>query len=201
MNRRSIRLKGYDYSLEGAYFVTIVTYKHNCLFGEIVDEIMCRNECGKIASSQWIRLGQRFHPSDFSAFTIMPNHFHGIVRICRGVGENSQESRSLVQPLHIYTGNNWAGAGVDFDTNDAHIPPLRPYTDNINAPDSLGGIIRAYKSSVTYRVNLTRGCSDPPIWQRNYYEHIIRNEKEYSNIIKYIETNPLNWRTDRLWVL
>ncbi len=171
--RRSIRLKGYDYSLEGAYFVTISTYQHKCLFGDIIDGKMQLNGSGQIVSTQWLRLSQRFHPSDFSVFTIMPNHVHGIIRIGSDVG-------------------------VGMERGDAVIPPPRPYSSNPITSNSPGAIVRAYKSSVPYRLNLMRRSASPPIWQRNYYEHIIRNEKENKQILDYIEMNTMSWPSDRL---
>jgi putative transposase len=76
--------------------------------------------------------------------------------------------------------------------------PLRPYSPPGVTPGSLGAIVRAYKASVTYRINGIRGYSNPPIWQRNYYEHIIRNDREYNDIWKYIDGNPVNWIDDQL---
>jgi REP element-mobilizing transposase RayT len=171
--RHSIRMKGYDYSLAGAYFVTIVTYQRRCLFGEIVNGDIILNPSGRFAFEQWTRLGKRFQQSDFSTFVIMPNHAHGIIYLVRGAGEESQ-------------------------TADVQIPPLRLYLIPNVTPGSLGAIVRAYKAAVTYRINALRGFTDSPIWQRNYYEHIIRNEKDYETIWNYIETNPRKWMDDQL---
>jgi len=85
-NRKSNRLKDYDYTLAGAYFVTIVTYQHQCLFGEIINGKVILNPLGLIAYEQWQRLGKRFQNADFSSFVIMPNHVHGIIRLW-GAGE------------------------------------------------------------------------------------------------------------------
>lgn len=172
-NRRSIRMKGYDYSLAGAYFVTIATYQRLCLFGEVANGDIQLNQFGGIAFDQWIRLEKRFLLSDHSTFVIMPSHIHGIVHIVRGAGEESQMAHD-------------------------QIPPLRPYIIPNTVPGALGTIIRAYKASVTYRINAIRGFTYPPVWQRNYYEHVIRNEKEYEDIWNYIEANPMNWMDDSL---
>jgi putative transposase len=172
-HRRSIRMKGYDYSLAGAYFITIATHQRLCLFGEVVNCDIKLNQLGSIAFDQWTRLEKRFLLSDHSIFVIMPNHIHGIINIVRG-------------------------AGVGFGHERSRIPPLRPYIISNCVPGSLGTIIRAYKASVTYRINAIRGYTYPNVWQRNYYEHIIRNEKEYEDIWKYIEANPENWMNDQL---
>jgi len=170
--RHTNRLKGYDYTLAEAYFVTIVTYQHLCLFGEIINGEVKLNPHGKIAFEQWKRLEKRFPLSDFSAFVIMPNHLHGIIYLSKGAGEGTQK-------------------------NHDQISHLRPYIKLHVIPGSLGAIVRAYKASVSFRINLIRGLIDPPIWQRNYYDHIIRNEKEYENIWKYIEANSQKWDEDR----
>jgi REP element-mobilizing transposase RayT len=171
--RHSLRMKGYDYSIEGAYFVTIATYQRVCLFGNVHNGKIVLNTYGNIAYEQWIRLPQRFLSSNFPLFVIMPNHVHGIIHIVRGAGE-------------------------EFEPVSFGIPPQRPYDYPHIASGSLGVIVRAYKASVTYRINALRGFTNPPIWQRNYHDHIIRNEKEYQSIWDYIETNPETWMGDRL---
>lgn len=103
----------------------------------------------------------------------MPNHLHGIIFLRHGAGDTTKKE------------------GVQ-------IPPLRSYTNISVASGSLGAIIRSYKGGVTFRINSMRGTNTPPIWQRNYYEHIIRNDKEYENIWKYIDSNPAKWGEDKL---
>lgn len=91
-------MKGYDYSIEGAYFVTLATYQRECLFGKTDNGMIVLNLYGKIAFEQWIRLEQRFRQSDFPKFVIMPNHLHGIIRIARGAGEESQVNHVEIPP-------------------------------------------------------------------------------------------------------
>lgn len=173
MHRQSYRMNGYDYSLEGAYFVTLVTYQRKCLFGDIMGSEITLSEYGKITLNQWLQLPKRFRGSDFSVFSIMPNHIHGIIAISRGAGEKHVDHPSKIQPL-------------------------RPYKSIHVLPGSLGAIVRAYKASVTFRINCLRGLANPPIWQRNYYDHIIRNEMDYDSIQKYIVANPSTWKDDEL---
>jgi len=175
-HRRSIRLKGYDYTQPGAYFVTICTWQRACSFGEVVQGEMRLNKQGQIANREWMRLERRFSTADFSAFVVMPNHMHGIVVMHadgRGAGEN--------HPDH--------GGGRH---------PLRPYEGPRVIPGSLAAIVRAYKASVTWRIHAMRGDEGSPVWQRNYYEHIVRDDEEYRRIIEYIQTNPLRWEADQL---
>src|SRR4030042_2175710 len=108
-HRRSIRMKGYDYSLAGGYFITVVTYQRSCIFGEVVNGEVKLNQYGSVAFQQWIRLGKRFKRSSFLTFTIMPNHVHAIVCIVRGAG-------GYFQRIHV------------------QIPPLRPYHIPIATP-------------------------------------------------------------------
>ncbi len=166
-------MKGYDYSLPRPYFITIATHQRFCLFGEVANGDIKLNQFGSIAFDQWTRLEKRFLLSDYSTFVIMPNHIHGIICIVRGAGE-------------------------EFTHETFENPPLRPYIISNCVPGSIGTIIRAYKASVTYRINAMRGYSYPKVWQRNYYEHIIRNEKEYEDIWNYFEANPENWMNDQL---
>ncbi len=178
-HRKSIRLQGYDYSQAGAYFVTIVTYHRDCLFGEIENEIMILNEFGKIADECWRAIPDHFPNVELGAHMIMPNHMHGVIVI------HDDESAS-----HLgMTDDDGRGAAM-----------LRPYANTTNnhkinvKPRSLGAIIRSYKSAVTYRINKEHNATG--IWQRNYYEHIIRSADEANRIHLYIEANPAQWDTD-----
>jgi len=168
--RRSIRLKNYDYTQPGAYFVTIVTYQRECLFGEVIEGEIVLNAFGKASRDEWfrtavLRTNVRVFPDEMIA---MPNHIHGIIWII-----DSDQGRGAAS--------------------------LRPYYTPHVVPDSLGAIVRAFKSAVTYRINGMRDTRKAKVWQRNYYEHIIRNEGELINIWNYIDTNPLNWQEDQLY--
>jgi len=172
-HRHSIRLKGYDYTRGGAYFVTIVTYQRAHLFGEVVNGEMRLNELGQIARDEW------FKTADLRPYVklyedelmVMPNHAHGIVWI---------ENDDVV------------GMGVGAERRSA---PTKTKTPTVT-PKSLGAIVRAYKSAVTYAVNALQKQRGAVLWQRNYYEHIIRNEQEHERIYNYILSNPLNWEND-----
>jgi REP element-mobilizing transposase RayT len=163
----------YDYSLEGAYFVTIVTYQRACLFGNIGNGKTELNPSSEIAFEQWVQLGHRFPQSDFSSFVIMPNHVHGIVVMVKGSGEKTK-------------------------FNQDQMSTKQPNNNSKATPCLLGTVVRAYKASVTYRINAMRGSTKPPVWQRNYFEKIIRNQWENENIWKYIIANPDRWEEDQL---
>ncbi len=169
----SIRLTDYDYSQEGAYFITLVTYQRNNIFGNIINGVIEFTPFGIIASEQWIALEKRFHECDFSTFVIMPNHVHGIVYIIMEAGQETLIEANQASPNQ---------------SNSAQQQNKL----------QLGTIVRAYKASVSFRVNAIRGKRNPPVWQPNYYERIIRDEKEFDNIWKYIYANPDRWEEDQL---
>jgi putative transposase len=94
-HRQSIRLKGYDYSADGLYFVTICTYQRNCLFGEIANGIMHRDEYGQIVAEEWLKSAEIRQEIELGEWVIMPNHIHGIVIIDRPKPVNSVGAQGL----------------------------------------------------------------------------------------------------------
>lgn len=174
-HRRSIRLPEYDYSQAGAYYVTIVTWHRECLFGEVVNGEMKLNQFGLVAKQQWEKLPKRFPNIELGAFVVMPNHEHGIIVITDGRG----------------TAENRMG----FDGESSRRAPTR---EQFQKPvkGSIPTIIRSYKSAVAYRINLMRRTDGVPVWQRNYYEHVIRDNKDLQNTTNYIESNPMMWDED-----
>lgn len=164
--RRSIRLKGYDYSFPSAYFVSMCTLDRKCLFGEIVDGKMVLNDFGRIVCNEWIRTGTIRDKTELDEFVVMPNHFHGIVCIIdkgRGTARRAPTVEQFGKPVS----------------------------------GSLPTIVRSFKSAVTKRINEMRNTPGIKLWQRNYYERIIRNDNELNQIRKYIINNPAQWAFDR----
>jgi REP element-mobilizing transposase RayT len=160
-HRRSIRLKGYDYSQPGGYFITIVTRDRACLFGEVVDGEMRLNDVGHMVHQQWADLPNRFPNIDLDAFIVMPNHIHGVI---------------------VITDAPTVGAGSP-----------RPYTSRA----TLGQVVAYFKYQSTKRINAAGGTPGVRLWQRNYYEHIIRSEDSLNRIRQYIADNPARWAFDR----
>jgi REP element-mobilizing transposase RayT len=161
-------LHGYDYSQNGAYFVTICTQNHRNIFGVIVgagsarpgsepdaglDSTVSLNRCGEIVIGEWAKLSLKYPHIELREFIIMPNHFHGIVVI-----------------------NDTTASG------------------RANPAPTLGKIIAYFKYHTTKMIDLPE-----KLWQRNYYERVIRKGDEYSSITEYIKNNPQNWRNDKLW--
>jgi len=172
-HRRSIRLKEYDYTKAGAYFVTIVTYQREPLFGEIVDGVMNLNVYGEIARREWFKTDELRPYVELyeDEFVVMPNHAHGIIHTA------GAERRSAL---------TMDAAGIAENE--------KPHVD----AGSLGAIVRAYKSAVTYAINAARQSRGVFVWHRNYHEHIIRDDADLNRIRDYITNNPLKWTEDSL---
>jgi REP element-mobilizing transposase RayT len=182
-HRRSIRLKEYDYSQAGAYFVTICTQDRAHLFGDVVDGEMRLNDVGRMVVTEWERIPERFLNIELDAFIVMPNHIHGIIVIIQHVGAGLVPAQNGATPV---------GAGL--------VPAQDGATTRV-AP-TVGDVVGAFKSRVTVEyIRRVKKSGWPPfrgrLWQRNYYEHIIRDEESLNRIREYIATNPLRWHLDR----
>jgi putative transposase len=173
-HRRSLRLPGYDYTRAGAYSITIVTHGREELFGAVVDYEMVLNKFGQVALSQWERLPRRFRNIELGEFVIMPNHVHRIIMIMDGRGT--------------------AEAGKNIVSEVSRCAPTEQFGKPVAG--SIPTIVRSYKSAVSLRVNLMLGTKGLPVWQRNYYEHIIRDNADYLAQSNYIIDNPMNWEKD-----
>lgn len=169
--RKSIRLKHYDYSLPGRYYVTICTQDRRCLFGEISGGEMILNDAGKIINRWWLEIQERFKNVALDQYQITPNHIHGVAVIV-GVGLPNPRGDG---------GRNGRG-------NPA---PTRMERS------TLGQIIAYFKYQSTKQINALRGTPGKRLWQRNFYENIIRTKNDLRKIRKYIENNPQMWDRDR----
>lgn len=194
-HRRSIRLRGYDYSQVGACFVTMCTHNRDHLFGEIVkDGEMSLNDFGQIIREEWLRSKEILKEIELDEWIItlaphyvrcsasVPNHVHGIVIITVGA--------QGIAPNHDMGDAPDAARAGATGRSPLRTQPRGP------TPRSLGSFVAGFKSSVTTRINQMRDTVGAPIWQRDYYEQIIRNEREWNAIAKYIRDNPTNWRAD-----
>ena len=195
-NRRSIRLKGYDYAQPGAYFVTIVAQGRECLFGNIVDGEMRLNDAGRMTERWWVELGNKYPHIIPDARIVMPNHFHGIVIITDEhrphVGADPRVGADLCVCPDTNTGMgaHAGNQGADVGNQGAHA----------GAP--LPEIVQWFKTMTTNEyVRGVKTLEWTPfpgkLWQRNYYDHIIRNDRELWAIQEYIANNPVQWAVDR----
>lgn len=169
--RRSVRLPGYNYAGHGAYFVTICTENHKCLFGKIAEDKIMLNTIGMIVESCWSKIPSHFSDVELDQFIVMPNHLHGIIFITAD------------------------------KTGTACRAPTDPASRNMRfgcpAAASLPTIIGSFKSAVSRTLNQTVKRTSKSIWQRGYFEHVIRNNESLDKIRKYIIDNPFHWTLDR----
>jgi putative transposase len=174
-HRHSIRLPKYDYSQPGAHYVTIVGWHRERLFGEVLSGEMALSTFGLVAKPQWEKLPKRFPIIELGAFVVMPNHMHGIIMIMdrRGTAGNQND-------------------------RDGELSRRAPTREQFQKPvkGSIPTIVHSHKSAVADRINLIRETQGIPVWQRNYYEHIIRNQRDLQNKTDYIEANPMLWDED-----
>jgi len=207
-HRRSIRLKGYDYSQAGAYFITICCKDRKCRFGKIVvgASVMELNECGQIAYDEWLKLSERFSNFELDVFQIMPNHMHGIIVLNDIVGatlavvQNAVVQNAVVQNAVVQNAVAQNVPNGIIALNDVGATArVAPTTTNA----TIGDIVGAYKSLVAngcLDIYKTKNETMGKLWQRNYYEHIIRNEQSYQTISDYIINNPAKWKDDKFFM-
>ena len=188
-NRQSIRLNGYDYTDTGQYFITICTQYRKNLFGEIINKQMILNDPGRMVGKWWKKLAEKFNIQS-QPFIVMPNHFYGIITI------KNTPSANKTTPL---------GAHPFMQPSCPPDPPMRPdgMGENMVSLRGLGRYISWFKRMSTNEY--IRGVKqnqwirfNKKLWQRNYWEHIIKNDLESEHIHKYIVANPAAWNNDRL---
>lgn len=203
-HRRSIRLKGYDYSQAGAYFVTMCTQQRELLF--VTDDVI------DMIQRWWDKLPEKFPGVETDAFVIMPNHTHGIIVVTgehvgspQHVGSPRQSAQSVGVDLRVNPGQTHGSAPTH---GAAPTPGSAPTSDTVgvdlrvNPAPTLGEMIQWFKTMTTNEyirgVKMLNWTPFPgKLWQRNYYEHIIRSEIELNAIRQYIINNPLKWEQDR----
>lgn len=194
-NRRSIRLKGYDYSQEGLYFITIVCKNREYLFGKTENQSVILNNLGEIADTEWLNTINIRKNIILHEYIIMPNHMHGIIEIVGGKGEGD-DVKGVLQyaPTELTAPTDLTAPGDHTDpTAPANLTATIKKAGGFQSPSkTIGAIIRGYKGAVTKQINIIRKTLGTPVWQRNYWEHIIRNEAEYNRIANYIINNPEN---------
>jgi putative transposase len=161
--RKSIRLKDYNYSSPGAYFVSICTQNRENKFGAIVNGVMQLNEFGTIVQESWLWLSKQYEYLELDEWSIMPNHFHGILKI-----------------------NEFGRGGSGTACVGSHIK-------------SLGSLVGAFKTVVAKRINELLNMPGGVVWQRSYYEHVIRNEDDLHRIREYIVNNVPKWEDDEYY--
>jgi len=167
-HRRTIRLREYDYSQKGLYFVTICVQNRECLFGEIANGEMMLNDAGKMIETKWLEITQHYPDAILHEYVIMPNHLHGIIELTISNDVAAVVGVQNFEPLHLQQQNKYQKI----------------------IPRSIGAIVRGFKIGTTKQFGYS-------VWQRNYYEHVIRDNNDHARIIEYIINNPANWEIDQ----
>jgi REP element-mobilizing transposase RayT len=196
-HRRSIRLRGYDYAQAGAYFFTICEVNRECIFGDIVGGEMRPNQFGEIVLKWWNELPNYYPPVQLDEFAVMPNHLHGIIVIANvGAGsprlnnDSSRPDNDSPRPNNDSSRLN-IGASRDEGQPDKGRGDPAPTEKR-----TLGQLVGYFKFQITKEINQIRDGGYANLFQRDYYEHIIRNEREWNVIAEYIRNNPANWPAD-----
>ncbi|RKX84024.1 MAG: hypothetical protein DRP58_07835 [Spirochaetes bacterium] len=164
-NRHSIRMKGYDYSKAGVYYITICTQNRKCLFGDIINGEMQLNDTGSVVVDEWMKIPGTQQGIELEEWVVMPNHFHGIIIFTESVGA-----------IH-----------------ESPLPMTQKQRRNMGLPKLIG----RFKMLSSKKINEIRQTPGVKLWQRNYWEHIIRNNDELINIREYIRNNPRKWSSDQ----
>jgi hypothetical protein len=196
--RQSTRLKGYDYSKEGNYFLTICCQDKECLFGDVVNGKMILNNIGEVVNECWLKIPNHFPKVKLKEYVIMPNHIHGIIELIND--EKSVSNNTAVENLRV----------INLKAENEQLLNSIPIKNSIIqnnfqkcTPRSIGSIIKGFKIGVTKWIR-DKNNFEPilieSVWQRNYHEHIIRDNREYEKIVKYIINNPSKWEIDKLHV-
>ena len=180
-HRHSVRLKRHDYSDASCYFITICTYHRLPIFGKIVNNEMQLNDYGNIAELCWLAIPKHFPHVSLSEFVVMPNHVHGILRV-----------------LKDSTASEGQEAKVARDDRSGPRKSMHKREFGKPVPGSLATIMRSFKSATTKRINILREAPGTPVWQRNYHEHVIRDDASLGKIQDYVENNPRSWVEDQL---
>jgi putative transposase len=184
--RHSIRLKGYDYTRAGAYFVTICAQGRAEIFGNIVNGDMDLNPFGHIVQTAWFDLPRHYPHIQLDVFCVMPNHVHGIIILDEPPVGAGLKGKAI-----------WLDEEMSRKESTLENNKTRPY-DHVPKRHPLSEIVRAFKSFSARRINGVRKTRGLPVWQRNYYETIIRNENHYNHIRAYILDNPRRRQEDQL---
>jgi putative transposase len=172
-HRRSVRIPGYDYSAEGMYFITICVDGRRCLFGDVVEDVLELNDVGRVIDATWRWLAEQYDHVELGPYIVMPNHVHGIILLTSGEGVSR------------------------------NAPTISSVSETIRSPEKprkpIGQLVGAFKTVSTKKINVLCGTPGAVLWQRNYWEHVVRNEKSFEEIARYIDNNPRTWYEDKLF--
>ena len=203
-NRRSIRLPGYDYASAGWYFVTMCCKDRAHLFGEIRDGEMVLNEAGELVKKWWNKIPEKFPEIELGEYQIMPNHFHAIV-INVGADPRVGPEKHTIPAQGKENKYPVSKSITVTDPCAGAEEKSEPSNQGEHTGSPLHRVIQWFKTMITNEFirNVKNHGWEPfenKIWQRNYFEHIIRNEESHRKISAYIQNNPANWQEDEYFM-
>jgi putative transposase len=178
-DRQSIRLRVYDYSQPGMYYVTLCAHGKKCVFGEAIGGCVGLSVVGDVVRQCWQQIPDHFPHVELDEYVIMPNHIHGILVVKQAEGRGECETSR-----HFRQKRAW------------HAKPLQEAQFGHPMSRTIGTIMGSFKSATTKEVRRKTGETDMMLWQRNYYEHIIKSQSGLDHIRRYIAENPANWGAD-----
>ena len=193
---RSIRLKGYDYARDGAYFVTICTRGRERAFGAVVRGEMHLNKSGREVARCWTWLAERYPYVYLDEYIVMPDHTHAIIVITDAHDEGADTSLPTPNVSNAYKPCRGGSRTAQLRTAPTTDPVIRKTDDMRSEPTQrkpLGRLIGAFKTVSTRRVNDLNGTPGAQLWQRNYHERVIRNSLALDALRRYISNNAVLW--------
>ncbi|MCP4651931.1 MAG: transposase [Candidatus Omnitrophica bacterium] len=197
--RNTNRIPKHNYSTPGQYFVTILTCNRKNVFGVIENNLMLFNEFGFVADEIWRQIPARFPESELDKYIIMPNHIHGIINIVGAIHESPDDKsnnkyRSFTNkiPKNNNKINHNDNSIRAIQTRAIHESPLQHKRRNMTLSKTIG----YFKMQTAKQINILKNTPRQPVWQRNYHDHVIRNDKSINKIREYIVNNPINWQFD-----
>ena len=200
-HRHSIRLPNYDYSQPGYYFVTLCAHERECSFGKIEDNKIVLNETGMLVYRKWHGLPDYFPGVELDQMVIMPNHLHGIIIILDRRKGGVLPPLGIIPPYKDAITSVATAMGATTTGDDRGVMTTGATTAPLQKRKTLGQMIAWFKYESTKEINrIITDNPDMKIWQRNFYERIVRNDEELNRIRNYIDTNPETWLTDENYI-
>lgn len=184
MDRRSVRLHAYDYRTAGAYYITVCMHGRALQLARVASGGVVLTALGRIVAQEWARTASARPYVRLDAFVVMPDHVHFVVWI--------DDGRGMACHAHMEDDPGWAGAGGATREGMArHAPTVRAFGQP--PARALSSVVGAFKSACARRINKMRGTPGAAVWQRNFYEHIVRDAADLARIRRYIAENPARW--------
>lgn len=213
----SSRLKGWDYSVNGWYYITIITKNRECFLGQIINGVMQLSDIGQLVLEEWRKSFAIRFELICDCYIIMPNHIHAIIRIDNpnqygvDLGNDCIVSDGRMHELGLHDLETHDYETHDYETHDRaslqrqginHSEtigfPESHYNPSYRPPKSISSFVAGFKSAATTRINQFRGTPFRKVWQPRFWDRLIRDKDELARIRKYIQDNPGKWERENI---